>query len=73
MLRKAAEERAYYAMVKDIAVENPLAIQKDKLEMRTALKDAAVPVNIVLTSAGAFVFGYYFVHWSTQSFYKVGG
>jgi len=71
-LRKAAEERAYYTMVRDIAVENPLAIQKDKLEMRSALKDAAIPLNIILTSVGAFVFGYYFVNWTTQSFYKVG-
>lgn len=70
-LKKVAEDRAYFSMVKDIAVGNPLALQKEKVEMRTALKDAAIPLNIVLTSAGAFAFGYYFVNWMTNSFAKV--
>eukprot|EP01127_Copromyxa_protea_P004292 TRINITY_DN1416_c0_g1_i1.p1 TRINITY_DN1416_c0_g1~~TRINITY_DN1416_c0_g1_i1.p1 ORF type:complete len:211 (+),score=44.12 TRINITY_DN1416_c0_g1_i1:3-635(+) len=69
-LRKAAQDRDYFRMVKDITVENPLGVQKDRVEMQTALKDAAIPLNLVLTSVGAFAFGYYFVYWSTGQFLK---
>lgn len=70
-LRRLAEDKAYFSMVKDITVENPLVAQKEKVEMKNALKDAAIPINMVLTAAGAFAFGYYFVDWMTHSFYKV--